>query len=427
MKVLLIGGGGREHALGWKITQSPLVDELVCAPGNPGLAALGRCEPVSAEDVPALTALALAERPDLVVIGPEAPLAGGLADHLTAHGMMVFGPSAKAAQLESSKAFTKEFCDRHAIPTAGYRTVKTTAEANEYLQMLAPPFVLKADGLAAGKGVVIAQDLQEAQQAAATLLDGQFGSASKTLVIEEFLHGVEASFFAFSDGRHVVPLIAAQDHKRAFDGDLGPNTGGMGAFSPAPQMDEAMTARVMKEIILPTITGMAAEGNPFIGVLFAGLMIGSTGPKLIEYNVRFGDPECQVLMMRLQSDLLPLLLACAQGDLTNAANRPPAPQWDERACASVVMAAKGYPDTYQKHLALSLPKQTAPAVQIFHAGTTLDKQDMLVSNGGRVLAVTALGANVTEAAAMAYQECDRINFPDGFYRTDIGASVRPAK
>ncbi len=418
MKVLLIGGGGREHALGWKILQSPLVSELVSAPGNPGLASLGRCVAVDAEDVPALVALAQDERPNLVVVGPEVPLTKGLVDRLHELGIAVFGPFAKAAQLEGSKAFTKAFCTRHDIPTAGYRTVQSLEEARAYLQTLIPPFVLKADGLAAGKGVVIAKDLREATEAAKEMLSGQFGAASKTLVIEEFLHGIEASFFALSDGKSVLPLMAAQDHKRAFDGDQGPNTGGMGAFSPVPQMDDTMTKEVMDKIINPTIKGMNAEGMPFGGVLFAGLMIGPDGPKLIEYNVRFGDPECQVLMMRLQSDLVPLLQACVSGDLENLTP----PVWKNEACATVVLAAKGYPGGYEKNLPITLPVMDATdqTTQVFHAGTKQGPDNQLLSNGGRVLAVTALGPTIKEAAAACYRQITRIDFPGGFYRRDIG-------
>jgi phosphoribosylamine---glycine ligase len=421
MKVLLIGGGGREHALGWKIMQSPLVDALVSAPGNPGLAKLGRCVPVDAENIPALMELAEKERPDLVVIGPEVPLAAGLADQLREQGMAVFGPMAAAAALEGSKAFTKGFCARHAIPTAAYKVVKTPEEAEAFLQTLTAPYVLKADGLAAGKGVVIADTMAEAVQAARDMLDGQFGAASQTLVIEEFMHGAEASFFALSDGKTVLPLIAVQDHKRAFDGDQGPNTGGMGAFSPVAQMDAAMTKRVMDEIIMPTVKGMQAEGRPFSGVLFAGLMIGQTGPRLIEYNVRFGDPECQVLMMRLQSDLVPLLLACTTGDLDSVAS----PVWHKNACATVVMAAKGYPGAYDKNLPITLPADAGQKqnLQIFQAGTALGESGDLVSAGGRVLAVTALAPTLKEAVTAAYQEIDQIDFADGFNRRDIGIKV----
>jgi len=421
MKVLLIGGGGREHVLGWKIMQSPLVDELISAPGNPGLARLGRCVPVDGEDVPALMALAEKERPDLVVIGPEVPLAAGLADLLREQGMFVFGPAAAAAALEGSKAFTKDFCGRHAIPTAAYKVVKTPKEAEAFLQTLTAPYVLKADGLAAGKGVVIADTMAEAVLVARDMLSGQFGAASQTLVVEEFMHGVEASFFALSDGKTVMPLIAVQDHKRAFDGDQGPNTGGMGAFSPVAQMDAAMTKRVMDEIIMPTVTGMQTEGRPFSGVLFAGLMIGPTGPRLIEYNVRFGDPECQVLMMRLQSDLVPLLLACATGDLDAVAP----PVWDKCAAATVVMAAKGYPGGYEKNLPITLPADAGQDdnLQIFQAGTALDGAGNLVSAGGRVLAVTALAPSLNDAVSAAYQEVERIDFAGGFYRRDIGVKV----
>ncbi len=421
MKVLLVGGGGREHALGWKLNQSPLVSEIISAPGNPGLADLGRCVPVDAEDIAALLALAEKESSDLVVVGPEVPLTAGLVDQLGERGIAAFGPSARAAQLEGSKAFTKAFCDRHNIPTAAYRAVQTIDEAEVFLKTLDAPFVLKADGLAAGKGVVIAETLDEAIRAASAMLDGQFGSASQTLVIEEFMHGVEASFFALSDGETVMPLIAAQDHKRAYDGDKGPNTGGMGAFSPVPHMDEAMTQRVMDEIITPTITGMRDEGMVFCGVLFAGLMIDADGPRLIEFNVRFGDPECQVLMMRLHSDLLPLLMGCATGGLGDI----PLPVWDDRGCAAVVMAAKGYPGAYGKALPIALPAnvQDGSHVQVFHAGTMRNKAGQLVSSGGRVLSITALSSQPKDAADLAYRKIDQIKFPDGFYRTDIGVKL----
>ncbi len=421
MKILLIGGGGREHALGWKLSQSPLVSDLVCAPGNPGLAALGRCVSVSADDCAALFDLAKTERPDLVVIGPEGPLAGGLADRLRAHDMAVFGPSAHAARLESSKAFTKAFCAHHAIPTARHMTVGTAGEARAFLQTLTPPYVLKADGLAAGKGVIITDDFDTACADSAAMLEGRFGTASAQIVIEEFLQGVEASVFALCDGKTVMPLIAARDHKRAFDGDKGPNTGGMGAYSPVAEVDPAMMNTVMQTIITPTITGMAAEGAPFCGVLYAGLMLGPDGPKLIEYNVRFGDPECQIIMMRMQSDLAPLLMACARGTL--AQETPP--HWQDGAAACVVMAARGYPGNYAKNCPLGGLEAAAqsPGAMVFHAGTRQDANGQLLSAGGRVLNICATGATLDEAVTNAYRAQNKIDFPDGFARTDIGRST----
>ncbi len=419
MKIILVGSGGREHALAWKLAQSPLLSELICAPGSDAMAALGRCIPVAADDVAALAALAVTEQPDLVVVGPENALADGLADQLNDLGIAVFGPKAAAARLEASKAFTKDFCVRHNIQAAASKTVDNAADANAYLDTLPGPFVLKADGLAAGKGVVIAQDLAEAKAAAKEMLDGQFGAASAQLVIEEFLHGQEASLFVLLDGKSAVAMAGAQDHKRAFDGDKGPNTGGMGCYSPAPILDAAMTKRVMDEIITPTLTGMQAEGAPFAGVLYAGLMIDAAGPKLIEYNVRFGDPECQVLMRRLQSDLLPILLACATGTL---ADMPPL-QWDDRPGACVVFAAKGYPGSAQKGTKITGVKRAAAVknVVVFHAGTKQGAgDDIWLANGGRVLNVTALGDDLAGAVAKCYQGIDAIHWDEGFCRRDIG-------
>jgi len=344
MKVLLIGSGGREHALAWKLDQSPLVTDLTCAPGNAGIAEVASIVPIAADDVPTLLGLIQREAYDFVIIGPEAPLALGLVDELESRGVKVFGPTQAAAQLESSKAFTKALCDRYKIPTAAYGVFTELSPAKAYLKTMTPPYVLKADGLAAGKGVVIPETLEEAETELADYFSGKFGEAGQRVLIEEFMHGEEASFFAISDGKTALPLIAAQDHKRAFDGDKGPNTGGMGAYSPAPVFTDDVFNAVMSQIIQPTVDGMAKDGHPFKGVLFAGLMITDEGPKLIEYNARFGDPECQVLMRRLQSDLMDIFIAAEAETLETL----PAPSWLETPVVNIVMAAKGYPGPYKK-------------------------------------------------------------------------------
>jgi phosphoribosylamine--glycine ligase len=418
MKILIVGGGGREHALGWKLAQTG-ASELISAPGNAGLAALGRCAPVAAEDVAGVVALARDERPDLVVIGPEAPLAAGLADRLREIGLTTFGPSAAAAELESSKAFMKDFCRRHAIPTAAYEAFDDAGRAKAYLAARQAPFVIKADGLAQGKGVTIAETRAEAEDAIEQALSQhRFGEAGARIVIEDFLSGEEASFFAICDGETAIPLIAAQDHKRAFDGDKGPNTGGMGAYSPAPIFTDAIRDQTMERIILPTLEGMKAEGRPFSGVLFAGLMVNTEGPRLVEFNVRYGDPECQALMRRLKSDLAPLLLAAAHEDLKSA----PSIEWDARACAAVVYAANGYPDA--PHTGSEIRGvEDANAIEdvvVFIAGARRDAGGALRASGGRVLSVTALGETLNEAVARAYRAVDAIDWPDGFCRRDIG-------
>lgn len=402
------------------MSQSATVTALHAAPGNPGVAEHAVCHAVGADDVAGLVRLARAEQIDLVVVGPEAPLAAGLTDALTAEGILVFGPSQAAAQLESSKAFTKDFCARHAIPTAAYQTFEDAVRAKAYLGSKEPPFVIKADGLAAGKGVVIAQTRREADAAVdEALFLGKFGSAGARIVIEDFLPGEEASLFALCDGERTILLGAAQDHKRAYDGDTGPNTGGMGAYAPAPVASESVIAEAMETIIAPTVRGMRVEGAPFRGVLFAGLMIGPAGPKLIEYNVRFGDPECQTLMRLLLGDLAPLLHAAALGDLSSA----PAPRLAPGAALTVVMAAQGYPDA---PLTGSIIRGVAqaeqvPGVKLFHAGTRRDDSDgALRAVGGRVLNVTAIGATLAEAHASAYEGAGRIDWPGGFYRRDIG-------
>jgi phosphoribosylamine--glycine ligase len=418
MRILVVGGGGREHALCWAISASPLCTKLFCAPGNAGIAQVAECIDVAAEDIAGQVALAQREEIDFVIVGPEVPLAAGLADRLAEAGIKVFGPSAKAAQIESSKGFTKDLCRRYGIPTGAYERFTDVGKAEAYIEAQGVPIVVKADGLAAGKGVVVAETAEQAIDAARDMLSGnRFGAAGASVVIEEFLVGEEASFFALCDGEHALPLIGAQDHKRVFDGDKGPNTGGMGAYSPAPIFDVAMQKRTMDEIILPTVRAMAAEGAPFKGVLYAGLMIGPQGPKLFEYNCRFGDPESQVLMMRLKSDLLPALIACADGGLAHFDLR-----WSNDTALTVVMAAKGYPDAYQKGSEIKGLDEAGKVegVQIFHAGTRFGADGKSVlANGGRVLNVSALAPTVEEARVRAYRAIDLIDWPQGFCRRDI--------
>ena len=418
MKILIVGSGGREHALGWKLAQSPLVTEIMSAPGNPGLAALGRTFSLKVEQAAEIAALAAREQVDLVVIGPESAAAAGLADQLQMLGIPCFGPSKAAAELEASKAFMKEFSVRHGVPTAEYKVFDDAIRAKAYLGDREPPFVIKADGLAAGKGVVIAETRAAADEAINEILFlRKFGTAGQRIVIEDFLPGEEASFFALCDGETAIPLIAAQDHKRAYDGDKGPNTGGMGAYSPAPVFTDAMRDLTMERIILPTLRGMKEEGRPFVGVLFAGLMISADGPKLIEFNVRFGDPECQTLMRRMKSDLAPILLAAAKGELANAAPI----EWDARPSVTVVYAAQGYPD---EPLTGSVIRGLAQADQVdgvvvFHAGTREDEEGNLRAAGGRVLNVTAIGDDLRQAVTRAYEAVSRIDWPGGFCRRDI--------
>jgi len=416
MNILLLGGGGREHALAWKMAASPLADRLFCAPGNAGIAREAECIALDVADHAAVVAFCRANKIDFVVVGPEAPLCAGLVDDLEAAGIKAFGPTRAAARLEGSKGFTKDLCRANTIPTAGYERFQAAAPAKAYIRAHGVPIVIKADGLAAGKGVVVAQDLIEAEAAVDMMLGGGLGEAGAEVVIEEFLDGEEASFFALCDGVTAIPLASAQDHKRVFDGDNGPNTGGMGAYSPATILDAATSERVMKEIIMPTLRAMRSMGAPYKGVLYAGLMITAQGPKLIEYNVRFGDPECQVLMPRLKSDLLPALIAARDGMLKNFDLR-----WDAQAALTVVMAAKGYPGTYAKGSAIEGLEAAAAVegVEIFHAGTKADGNRIL-ANGGRVLNVTALGATVREAQARAYAAIARIHWPEGFCRHDIG-------
>ena len=416
MNILLLGSGGREHALAWKIAGSPLLTKLWCAPGNAGIAREAECVALDIGDHAAVIAFCKAHTIDFVVVGPEAPLAAGIVDDLAAAGIKAFGPSKAAAQLESSKGFTKDLCKANAIPTAAYERFNDAAKAKAYIRAHGAPIVVKADGLAAGKGVVVAATLAEAEAAIDMMLGGGLGAAGAEAVVEEFLEGEEASFFVLCDGDNALALAAAQDHKRAFDGDKGPNTGGMGAYSPAPVMTDAMCKRTMDEIIRPTLQAMKAKGMPFRGVLFAGLMITASGPKLIEYNARFGDPETQVLMLRLMSDLLPALLASCDGQLGHFDLR-----WYPDPALTVVMAANGYPGDYARGTLIEglAEAATIEGVEIFHAGTKSDG-DRVLANGGRVLNITATGTTVREAQGRAYQAVDRIRWPEGFCRRDIG-------
>jgi phosphoribosylamine---glycine ligase len=415
MKVLLIVSGGREHALAYKLSASPLLTKLYAAPGNPGIAQEAECVDLDISNNAAIVAFAKENAIDLVVVGPEALLVAGLADALEAAGIRVFGPSAAAARLEGSKGFTKDLCARMGIPTGAYGRFNNAPKAKAYLRQVGAPIVVKADGLAAGKGVTVAMTIEEALAAIDDCFEGAFGEAGAEVVIEEFLEGEEASFFCLCDGTTALPFGTAQDHKRVGEGDTGPNTGGMGAYSPAPVMSEAIVARTMAEIVEPTLKGMAEMGAPFKGVLFVGLMIGADGPKLIEFNVRFGDPECQVLMMRLKDDLLVLLNAAVDGQLSHMSAR-----WSNETALTVVMAANGYPGTPQKGSEIrGLDTAAGHDAMIFHAGTKLDGTRLL-ANGGRVLNVTATGPTVAEAKARAYAAVDRIDWPEGFCRRDIG-------
>lgn len=418
MKVLLIGSGGREHALAWKLDQSELITELVCAPGNAGIAEIASIAPIAADDIIGILGLVQSGEFDFVVVGPEQPLALGLVDALQDMNVKVFGPTEAAAQLESSKAFTKELCTKYNIPTAAYGVFTDLKEAKAFLKTMKPPYVLKADGLAAGKGVVLPETKKEAEKELEEFFSGKFGKASTKVVIEEFMTGQEVSFFAISDGITALPLIGAQDHKRAYDGDKGPNTGGMGAYSPAPVFTEEALSIVMEKIIQPTIHGMAKDGHPFVGVLFAGLMMTPDGPKLIEYNARFGDPECQVLMRRLQSDLMEIFIAAEAGNL----DKLTPPGWFDDPVVNVVLASKGYPGKYRKG---SMIKGIEAAneidgVVVFHAGTKLNAKNAVCSAGGRVLNITAQASSLEEAVAKAYKVIDEnIKWPGGFCRRDI--------
>ncbi|UEM05356.1 phosphoribosylamine--glycine ligase [Skermanella rosea] len=422
MKVLVVGSGGREHALCWAIAASPLCDKLYCAPGNAGIAREAECVAIKADDLDGLVRFATGNAVDFVVVGPEQPLVLGLVDRLEAAGIKAFGPTAAAAALEGSKGFMKDLCAKYGIPTAAYGRFTDAESARAFVRGRGAPIVVKADGLAAGKGVTIARTVEEAMAAIdEAMVESRFGDAGAELVIEEFLAGEEASFFALVDGSTALPLVSAQDHKAAFDGDTGPNTGGMGAYSPAPVMTPALEARVMREIIEPTVRGMAAEGRPFKGVLYAGLMIVDSpqgpAPKLLEYNTRFGDPETQVLMKRMMSDVLPALIASRDGVLRNFQLR-----WYDDTALCVVMAAKGYPGDYVRRTEIhGLDEAGAlPDVTVFHAGTVLSEDGHVLADGGRVLGVTAIAPTVREAQGLAYEAVDRISWPEGFCRRDIG-------
>jgi phosphoribosylamine--glycine ligase len=416
MNILILGSGGREHALAWKIAASPLTDKLYCAPGNAGIAQAAECAPLDITDHKAVIAFARDNKVDFVVVGPEGPLCAGIVDDLEAAGIRTFGPNKWAARLEGSKGFTKDLCKANGIPTADYRRFKQAGAAKVYVREKGAPIVVKADGLAAGKGVVVAASVEEAEAAIDMMFAGGLGAPAWEIVIEDCLIGEEASFFALCDGETAIPLGSAQDHKRVGDSDTGPNTGGMGAYSPAPVMTREMEKRVMDEIVTPTVRALKQMGAPYKGVLFAGLMITKDGPELIEYNVRFGDPECQVLMLRLTSDLVPALIAARDGQLKNFDLR-----WSSDAALTVVMAAKGYPGAYEKGTAIEGLDTVAAAegVEIFHAGTRADGGRIL-ANGGRVLNVCATGKSVRDAQARAYAAVDKIRWPDGFCRRDIG-------
>ncbi|HXZ68951.1 MAG TPA: phosphoribosylamine--glycine ligase [Alphaproteobacteria bacterium] len=416
MHILVVGSGGREHALAWKAKQSPLVTRLTSAPGNAGTAELGACAAIDPTDAPAIIAYCRKEKVDFVIIGPDAALAAGVADALDAAGIASFGPTRAAARIESSKSFAKVLCAEAGIPTSASRVFTSTSPAKAYLRELSPPYVVKADGLALGKGVIVASSLAEAEAAVDDMIGGAFGAAGKEIVIEEFLEGQEVSFFALSDGKHVLPLIAAQDHKRAFDGDQGPNTGGMGCYSPVPVFGEEARAQALTRIMQPAIATLGKRGTPYRGVLFAGLMMTRSGPKVFEFNARFGDPESQVMMVLLKSDIVPALLATHSGTLSRERL-----EWHDGAAITVVMATRGYPGGYEKGSVIrGLDRASAHAgVTIFHAGTAA-RGSNIIANGGRVLNVTARGTTLREARDRAYRAISDIDWPEGFYRRDIG-------
>ncbi|WP_025898127.1 phosphoribosylamine--glycine ligase [Sneathiella glossodoripedis] len=416
MNVLVIGSGGREHALCWALGKSSQIGTLFCAPGNGGIAEFAQCISLNTDDSDTVIEFCNSNDISFVVVGPEAPLVAGLVDDLTAAGIAAFGPRKSAAALEGSKGFMKDLCRDYNIPTATYERFSDAGKAKEYLKTQSTPIVIKADGIAAGKGVIIAQSMADAEKAVDEILGGMFGNAGAEIVIEEFMQGEEASFFVLTDGTHILPLATAQDHKRVGDGDTGPNTGGMGAYSPAPVMTDEMVELTLERIIRPTVKAMAEQGCPYTGVLYAGLMITAEGPKLIEYNVRFGDPEAQVLMARLKSDLLPALLATTNGQLSDITL-----DWADDVAMVVVMAANGYPSSYKKNTEIKgLDKAaTHDDVYVLHAGTKRDGEKILAT-GGRVLGITSLGSTVTDAAGKAYAAIKDIEWPDGFCRSDIG-------
>ncbi len=417
MKVLIVGGGGREHALAWKIAQSPLVETLYCAPGNPGIAELAECVHIGADEIDALLDFAVNEKVDLTVVGPEVPLTLGIVDRFQAAGLEIFGPNQAAAQIEGSKKFSKDLMAKYNIPTAAYGAFTDRDAAVAYIREQGAPIVVKADGLAAGKGVIVAMTVEEAVAAVDEIMvDAVFGAAGAQVVIEEFMAGEEASFFAFTDGKNILPLASSQDHKRIFDNDEGPNTGGMGAYSPAPVVTEALHEQIVETVVRPTIDGMAAEGCPYVGILYVGLMIAGGKARVVEFNARFGDPEAQPLLMRMKSDIVPLLQACARGELKQNSL-----EWHDKAAVCVVMASGGYPATVDKgHPIAGL--EAAGKIEdlvVFHAGTAL-KDGQVVNSGGRVLGVTGLGRSVAEAIEKAYQGVDLIHWEGVQFRRDIG-------
>lgn len=418
MNVLVVGGGGREHALCWAIAASPLVERLWCAPGNAGIAGEAECVAIAADDIGALCGFVRDRAVDLVVVGPEAPLAAGLVDRLDAMGVRAFGPSAEAAQIESSKGFMKDLCARHGIPTASYARFSERGPALAHIARTGAPVVVKADGLAAGKGVIICESTSEAERAVDEMLvGGAFGAAGREIVVEEFMEGEELSFFALVDGEHALALASAQDHKRVGDGDVGPNTGGMGAYSPAPACTEDVAAAVMDTVVTPAVAAMRDEGRPYRGVLYAGLMLTDEGPRLLEFNARFGDPECQALMPRLASDIVPALVAACDGELAHFDLR-----WGEEAALTVVLAANGYPGPVGEGTVIGGLDEAGAmdGVTIFHAATTRDDAGRIVSSGGRVLGVTARAPDIRGAQERAYRAVDRLAWPGGFCRRDIG-------
>ena len=424
MKILILGSGGREHALAWKIAQSPLVDEVFSAPGNPGMDKIGPCFDLDITDLKAVQELALQLNPDLIIIGPEAPLAAGASDALRARGFDVFGPSQQAARLESSKGFAKDLMQKYGVPTARYGRFDDLTEALDFLETMEAPYVIKADGLAAGKGVVIAETLEDAENTVEEFMTGKFGEASSEIVIEEFMKGEEASIFVMTDGEGAIYLPVAQDHKRVGDGDTGPNTGGMGAYAPAPVVDARTLELVQTMIVEPMLSGMAEDGMPYQGVLYVGIMVTESGPKVVEFNARFGDPECQVLMKGLKGDIVPAILGAATGGLEGNEDAFEALlELDGfEATATVVLATQGYPGSYAKGSIIRgvKPANELPGVTVFHAGTDMDDSGALVANGGRVLNVTASGETLKEAVERAYAGVDLIDWPEGFCRRDIG-------
>ncbi|MDD4753991.1 MAG: phosphoribosylamine--glycine ligase [Desulfitobacteriaceae bacterium] len=418
MKVLVVGGGGREHALVWKLAQSPKVDKIFCAPGNAGIARLAECIDIASDDINALLDFAVKNRIDMTVVGPEAPLTAGLADRFAEAGLKVFGPAKRAAEIEGSKTLAKEIMEKYQIPTAKYRVFTEAAPAIEYIKKIGVPVVVKADGLAAGKGVIIAEDMDTALSAVKQIMEEKvFGAAGNKLLVEEFLEGEEVSVLAFSDGTCVVPMVSSQDHKRAYDNDQGPNTGGMGAYSPAPVYTTEMAEIVLEKILQPTIDGLKAEGRTYRGVIYAGLMITKDGPKVLEYNARFGDPEAQPVLMRLETDLVDIMESVLEGRLKQQEIC-----WSPEAAVCVVLASGGYPGTYEKGKEIFGLNQNGPGSYAFHAGTAI-KDAKIVTSGGRVLGVTARSASIEDAISAAYKEAEKINFAGVHYRRDIGAKA----